>query len=192
MNTYFLKKELREKMRKRRKELTNEEKQQMSDEILRKIISLDEYKKAEILFTYVSLSNEVDTFALIAAALKSGKRVAVPRCVENKPLMEFYFIHGRSELENGSYGVLEPIPKPDRLCTYRKGLCILPGLSFDRAGTRLGYGRGYYDRFLQKYEGDTVGVCFSPILSVMPLPTGRFDVPVNMVVTNKEIIRIKH
>ena len=191
MNIYFLKKELREQMHRRRNMLTTEEKQQMSGEILRKLILLDEYKKSEILFTYVSLSNEVDTFPLIAAALKSGKRVAVPRCIEGKPLIEFYFIHGRSELEQGSYGLLEPSPKPEMLCTYRNGLCVLPGLSFDREGSRLGYGRGYYDRFLQKFEGTTVGLCFSPILSDKQLPTGRFDVPASIIVTDTEIIRTK-
>lgn len=189
MNTYFLKKELREQMRRRRNMLSAEEKQRMSGEILRKLTLLDEYKKAEVLFTYVSLSNEVDTFDLIAAALKSGKRVAVPRCIEGKPLIEFYFIHGRSELEQGSYGLLEPSPKPEMLCKCRKGLCVLPGLSFDREGSRLGYGRGYYDRFLQKFEGDKVGLCFSPILSDKQLPTGKYDVPAGIIVTDNEIIR---
>ncbi len=191
MNAFFKKKELREEMRTRRSALTAGEQQRMSDEILRKLTSLDEYKKAEILFTYVSISNEVDTFGLIAAALKSGKRVAVPRCIEGKPIIKFYFIHGRSELERGSYGLPEPPPRPDRLCTLRKGLCILPGLAFDRAGTRLGYGRGYYDRFLQKFEGVTVGLCFSSILSDRPLPKGRYDVPADILVTDREIIRIK-
>jgi 5-formyltetrahydrofolate cyclo-ligase len=191
MNTYFLKKELRGQMRKRRDELTGEEKQRMSGEILRKIKLLDEYNKAEILFTYVSFSNEVDTFALIAAALKSGKRVAVPRCIAEKPVIEFYFIHGKNELERGNYGILEPRQRFERLCTQHKGLCVLPGLCFDRMGTRLGYGKGYYDRFLQKFEGDTVGVCFSPVLADKPLPTGRFDIPADIVVTDNEVIRVK-
>lgn len=191
MNTYLYKKELRERMLRQRSMLTIEEKRQMGGGILSKILSLDEYKKTEILFTYVSLKDEVDTFALISAALKSGKRVAVPRCIEGKPLMEFFFIHSRSELGRGSYGVLEPDRNPQRLCTCRNGLCILPGLSFDRDGTRLGYGKGYYDRFLQKFDGDTAGVCFSPLLSNRPLPTGRFDVPANIVVTDREIIKIK-
>lgn len=191
MNTYFYKKELRAKIKKRRSMFTEEEKQKMSSEIIKKVMSLDEYKRADVLFTYVSLKNEVDTFPLIFAALKSGKRVAVPRCIEGKPLMEFYFIHGRSDLESGSFGILEPIRKPERLCTIRKGFCVLPGLTFDRKGSRLGYGSGYYDRFLQKFEGLKVGVCFSPLLSEKPLPTGRFDVPADIVVTDKEIIRVQ-
>jgi 5-formyltetrahydrofolate cyclo-ligase len=191
MNTYFFKKELREQMRKRRTMLTGEEKQRMSGEILRRLISLDEYKKTEILLTYASLSNEVDTFSLIAAALKSGKKVAVPRCVEGKPVIEFYFIYSTDDLECGSYGILEPLPKRERLCMCSNGLCVLPGLSFDRLGARLGYGKGYYDRFLQDFKGNTVGLCFSRTLSEMPLPTGRFDISVNIIVTDKETIRTK-
>lgn len=191
MNTYFYKKKLREKIKKRRNMFTEEEKQRMSGEILSKVTSLEEYKRADVLFTYVSLKNEVDTFPLIFSAIKSGKMVAVPRCVEGKPLMEFYFIHGRNDLESGSYGILEPIRNPERLCTDRKGLCILPGLTFDRRGSRLGYGSGYYDRFLQTFEGSKVGVCFSPLISGKPLPTGRFDVPADIVVTDKEIIRVR-
>ena len=155
------------------------------------LVQVDEYKKAEILFTYVSLSDEVDTFELLAWALKAGKRVAVPRCVVGKPLIEFYFIHDRHELEHGSYGLLEPPKKIERLCTCRNGLCVLPGLSFDRSGTRLGYGRGYYDRFLQSFKGSTAGLCFSQVLSDTPLPSGRFDIPADMIVTDKEIIRLK-
>lgn len=191
MNAYFRKKELREQMRKIRSELSIEEKQRMSGEILKKLTSLEEYRSTEILFTYVSIQNEVDTYQLIAAALKSGKRVAVPRCVVGKPLIDFYFIHGRSELEPGSYGLPEPPPRPERLCTVRKGLCVLPGLAFDRRGMRLGYGSGYYDRFLQQFEGTKAGLCFSPILRDRPLPKGRFDVPADIVVTDREIIRVR-
>jgi 5-formyltetrahydrofolate cyclo-ligase len=191
MNTYFIKKDLRYKMKKQRAAIPAEDKQRMSEEIFSNVISLDEYKSSEILFTYVSLKSEADTFPIIAAALKSGKKVAVPRCIEGKNHMEFYFIHGLNDLERGSFGLLEPLPRHENLCTSNTGFCVLPGLAFDRTGSRLGYGCGYYDRFLQKFGGCTAGLCFSPILSDKPLPTGRYDVPANIVVTDKEIIRIK-
>lgn len=166
-----------------------EEKENMSALIRKSLFSLDEYKKARLLFVYVSLKNEVDTYKIIEDALKCGKRVAVPRCIEGRPQIEFYFIHGKGDLALGSYGILEPPPRTERLCTSKTGLCLLPGLAFDRGGMRLGYGKGYYDRFLQKFEGDTVGLCFSGILSEKPLPKGHFDVPADIVVTDKEIIR---
>jgi 5-formyltetrahydrofolate cyclo-ligase len=191
MNAYFLKRELRTQMRNRRAKLTNEQKQQMNGEILRNILSLEAYKNTAILFSYVPLKNEVDTITLIETALKDGKKVAVPRCIEDKPLIEFYYIGDMSELDHGSYGIMEPLSDPEKLCTSLDGFCVLPGLAFDRAGTRLGYGKGYYDRFLQSFNGITAGVCFSTLLSGKPLPTGRFDVPADIVVTDKEIIRVK-
>lgn len=190
MNTYFIKKELRDRMKSRRAAIPIEEKAKMSAQIVSKLLALDEYRQAAMLLTYVPLSSEVNTYPLIEQALADGKRVAVPRCIEGKCHMEFYFIHGVGELEKGSFNLLEPRPRRERLYTHRDGFCVLPGLAFDRSGARLGYGRGYYDRFLQKFEGVTAGVCFSPLLSEKPLPTGRYDVPANIIVTEKEMIRI--
>jgi 5-formyltetrahydrofolate cyclo-ligase len=190
MNTYFIKKDLRDRMKKRRAGIPREEKERMSAEIISKLLALDEYKQATILLTYVPLPSEVNTYPLIEQALADGKRVAVPRCVEGKCHMEFYFIHGVNELEKGSFNLLEPRPRRERLYTGHSGFCALPGLAFDRTGARLGYGCGYYDRFLQKFKGITAGVCFSPLLSDTQLPTGRYDIPANIVLTDREVIRI--
>lgn len=190
MNTYFIKKDLRDRMKKRRADIAHDEKAEMSAAIISSLTELDEYRQARALLTYVPLRTEVDTYPLIEQALKDGKRVAVPRCIEGKSHMEFYFIHGVNELEKGSFSLLEPRPRRERLYTDHIGFCVLPGLAFDRKGTRLGYGSGYYDRFLQKFKGITAGVCFSPLLSEKPLPTGRYDIPANIVVTDKEVIRI--
>ncbi|CDZ24750.1 hypothetical protein CCDG5_1642 [[Clostridium] cellulosi] len=191
MNTYYRKKALRERMKKIRAALSDEERAEKSAKILSNLTKLEEYKNAELVLTYVSLKFEVDTFAFIETAHNDGKRIAVPRCVEGKPNIDFYYINSIEELEKGSYGILEPRINPKKLCTSRKGFCVLPGLAFDRYGTRLGYGKGYYDRFLQTFKGTTVGVCFSDVLSRTPLPRGRFDVPAKIIVTEKEIIRIR-
>jgi 5-formyltetrahydrofolate cyclo-ligase len=190
MNAYFLKKKLRAQMKNLRSEFSAEERQNMNNNILQNILSLDEYKKADTLLSYVSLRNEVDTFCLIKSALASGKKVAVPRCVDGEHIIHFYYINSIDELQVGSYGILEPAPDEKKMFKGNDGLCILPGLSFDRRGTRLGYGGGYYDRFLQKFKGVTAGLCFSPALSKIDLPTGYFDVPVKIIVTDKEIIRV--
>lgn len=191
MNTYYLKKDLRTKIRRKREQISSDERAQMSEAILKNVLSLNEYKKCQTLLCYVSTEMEVDTINIIGSALKDGKKVAVPRCVENLPLIEFYCIKSLSELENGSYGLLEPKAEPQNRYEGNDGLCILPGLAFDKFGGRLGYGKGYYDRFLQNFKGDAFGICFSKILSDSPLPTGRFDIPVKAVVTDKEIIRCR-
>jgi 5-formyltetrahydrofolate cyclo-ligase len=189
MNTYFIKKEMREFLLKKRATITPQEKARMSGAILEKLLSVEEYKNCDTVLTYVSTKKEVDTFPLIAAALQSGKKVAAPRCVEGSPVIEFYYIDSVDELLPGSYGLLEPLALQGKECLQRSGLCILPGLAFDRVGGRLGYGKGYYDRFLQNFRGVTVGVCFSTILSEKPLPMGRFDLPASIVITDREIIR---
>ena len=75
--------------------------------------------------------------------------------------MEFYEIHSLFELQPGTFGVLEPVPENSRLVQEEtEGLCIVPGLSFDAEGYRLGYGKGYYDRFLSRFSGTTAGVCY--------------------------------
>lgn len=191
MNAYYLKKDLRAKIREKRKHMDLVLRTQMNKAILKNILLLPEYKKCSTLLSYVSTEMEVDTFSLINAALKDGKKVVVPRCVEGLPVIEFFYIKSLDELERGSYGLLEPRGDPENKYTGKDGLCILPGLAFDRVGGRLGYGKGYYDRFMQNFKGDTVGVCFSNILTDSPLPTGRFDIPVSTIVTDKEIIRCR-
>jgi 5-formyltetrahydrofolate cyclo-ligase len=189
MNAYFIKKEMREFLHGKRATIAPQDRVRMSDTILEKLLSIEEYKNCDTVLTYVSTDKEVDTFPLIAAALQSGKRVAVPRCVEGRPLIEFYYINSVDELFSGSYGLMEPLASQEKKCLQRNGLCVLPGLAFDRVGGRLGYGKGYYDRFLQNFRGVTVGICFSTILSERPLPMGRFDLPASIVITDKEIIR---
>lgn len=189
MNTYLLKKELRKKARLKRDSICDEKKKEKSAKITHRIVNMQSFQTAETVFCYVPLKNEVDTFEIIKTALKSNKRVAVPRCREGKPLMDFYYIKSLGDLSSGSYGILEPLPLRRNLCKEKEGFCILPGMCFDRFGTRLGYGKGYYDRFLHTFNGVTVGVCFSDMLSVRPLPINFHDVAANFVVTDKEMIK---
>lgn len=191
MNAYYLKKELRTEIREKRNQMSPSLQMQMSEAIIKNILTLAEYINCSTLLSYVSTEMEVDTFKLITVALKNGKKVAVPRCVEGLPIIEFYYIKSLGELVRGSYGLLEPRVNPQNKYAGNYGLCILPGLAFDRTGGRLGYGKGYYDRFMQNFKGDTAGVCFSNVLMDSPLPAGRFDIPVTTVVTDKEIIKCR-
>lgn len=103
--------------------------------------------------------------------------------------MEFYLIKGEEDLEPGMFGVLEPVPERcQKVTDYSGGICIVPGLSFDAGGFRLGYGKGYYDRFLSQFQGVTVGICYSNCTQ-WKLPHGRYDKPVNLLITDKYIRR---
>lgn len=186
-----LKMRLREEYRAKRTALTEEDKDHRDSRIAGRVRSLWQYRDNDWLLIYVSTPIEVDTRRLIEQALADGKRVAVPRCVPDTRNMEFYEITALSELAPGSFGVWEPRPIPERLYTdMNNGLCIIPAFCYDFSGFRLGYGKGYYDRFLAHFEGNMVGICYSDCIR-RRLPHGRFDRPVELIVTEDFIRRTK-
>lgn len=182
-----VKSELRAGFKNKRSGMPESVKLSMDVEIQCRFLTLRQYAECDTLFTYVSKDIEVDTYSLIKAAWANGKRVAVPRCVTNTRQMEFYYIKSLDDLESGAFGVMEPaVDKCELVTDFSTGLCIVPGLSFDAEGFRLGYGKGYYDRFLSKFGGETVGLCYSNCIK-WKLPHGRYDRPVDLIVTDRYI-----
>lgn len=180
---------LREQYKTLRREMPPEIKAQRDRQIAGRVAALWQYKRCRQLLTYVSTPIEVDTLEIIRRALADGKRVAVPRCVPGPRDMEFYWINGVEELEPGTFGVLEPRPDPKRKVTdFSNGLCLVPALCYDWRGYRLGYGKGYYDRFLAGFGGHMIGVCYSDCIR-RKLPHGRFDRPVELLVTDRYLRR---
>ncbi|MDD7429636.1 MAG: 5-formyltetrahydrofolate cyclo-ligase [Oscillospiraceae bacterium] len=180
------KSELRNRFKTIRKEMPPDEKQKCDSAVFRRVISSAEYKRCSLLLTYVSTGIEVDTMAIIGQALADGKMVSVPRCISGTRLMDFYYISSPDDLEPGSFGVLEPRTDICRKTTEFDGaLCIVPGLSFDMKGYRLGYGKGYYDRFLSAHPNMyLLGLCYCRC-TVQELISGRFDKPVDSLATDK-------
>ncbi|MBR5524413.1 MAG: 5-formyltetrahydrofolate cyclo-ligase [Clostridia bacterium] len=184
-----IKTELRQKYRSLRQSMPQEIKVEKDSAIADKVRKLWQYENNNILLVYVSTSIEVDTFRIIRNALDDGKRVAVPRCIPDSRMMEFYYINSTDELAPGMFGVLEPTPNPDNLYNDRDGgLCLVPAFSYDWSGYRLGYGKGYYDRFLSRFCGNIVGICYSDCVQ-RTLPHGRYDRPVELLVTDKYLRR---
>lgn len=189
-NIKEIKQNLRAKFRQIRERMQPARKDCWDAEILARFLSLREYAKTETVFTYVSKEIEVDTEGLIHAALLNHKKVAVPRCVPGTRAMEFYYIHSREDLEPGAFGVLEPVPsRCEKVEEGTGGLCVVPGLAFDAQGYRLGYGKGYYDRFLSAFPGKTVGICYLNCVQ-WNLPHGYYDRPVDILITEKYVRRI--
>lgn len=146
---------LRNKYKEIRRNIKDREKQ--DNIIFNKIINLEEYKKSDLILTYVSLKDEVDTVELIKHSLKIGKRVAVPKC-EGDDIV-FYYISSFEDLKEGNFGILEP--KTNKIITdFNNSICIIPGVAFDKQNNRIGYGRGFYDRFLENYTGVKVGLTY--------------------------------
>lgn len=180
---------LRNKYKQLRREMLPAVKMRHDDSIRRRLQGLYQYKNAKILLTFVSTAIEVDTRTLITEALTEGKQVAVPRCVDGAREMEFYLIRSLDDLEPRTFGVLEPVPERcEMLRGFAGSICIVPGLAFDHAGYRLGYGKGYYDRFLSAYPKAKIGIVYSCCMTHR-LIHGKFDVPVDLLVTEKYLRR---
>lgn len=183
------KKNLRQRYRDYRTRLQPQVKSRLDEDILSRVTRLNQYANTDLLLVYVSTPIEVDTRRLIEVALADGKRVAVPRCVPDTRLMEFYEITSLDQLSPGTFGVLEPDPDTaTRLPEDPGGMCIVPALCYDEYGYRLGYGKGYYDRFLSGYSGITVGICYAACVWGS-LVYGRYDRPVELLVTERYIKR---
>ena len=180
--------EIRELMKKKRSAMTFERILVYSEQILRKLVNLPEYIEADALLCYVSFSSEVDTHFLINKAVSDGKKVYVPK-VFGKESMEFYRINDINELSAGNYGILEPDEtKSEELSMVhgKKYLLILPGVAFDKNFTRLGYGGGYYDRFLAKYVDfniNKVMLAYESEKTEYDLPREEYDIPADVILT---------
>ena len=185
------KRSLREKYKKVRAAITDEERAAKNAAITERFLRLHQYKSCRTLLTYVSIGAEADTFEIIRAALADGKRVAVPKSYSETRQMRFFLINSVSELLPGTYGVPEPDEtRCEQVVDFDRCLCIVPALTYDLQGYRMGYGKGYYDRFLKDFDGYTVGLAFTECLSRY-LPRGRFDAAVDLIVTDKRVIRTR-
>lgn len=181
---------LRKKYRKIREKMNLDVKKSWDKKILKKICILNDYKKSETVLTYISKEIEVDTTELIKKCFSDGKKVAAPVCNKDQRTMQFYYITSEKDLKKGTFGLLEPITSCcEEYVPSDHDLCIVPGFCFDNYGYRLGYGCGYYDRFLQNFNGVTAGVCYSNCI-VKNLPHGKFDQKIDFLVTNYFIRKI--
>lgn len=162
----------------------------LSDDIFSFLINSDLYKNADTVLAYWSVDSEVITHKAIEKALSDKKRVALPKCTDKNGNMEFYYITSLSDLADGMYGIKEPAADIKADAFSSNSLCLVPGLSFDKDGYRLGYGKGYYDRFLSSFEGVSVGLCYD-ICIADALPKDTFDKKVNYIITNTKIYDLR-
>lgn len=160
--------------------------------IARQLRALPAWRGAAVVLTYLSFGSEVETRALVRAGLEAGKLVALPRCEPRVRTMRWYRVDGLDGLERSALGMDEPPEDPGREVLpahVGPAIAIVPGLAFDGRGHRLGYGGGYYDRFLSRFEGVSVGLCReAQLVGVGELPLGAHDLPVDLVVTESRVI----
>lgn len=154
------------------------------------VLALPAYQKARQVLLYLSKGSEVDTWKVFARALAEGKEVYAPRCLDGEGTMGFFQVTSPQELLQGRFGLWEPDPRRCAPWRRREGaLCLVPGIAFDRQGYRLGYGKGYYDRFLAGFSGTAAGLCFRE-LALERLPRGPQDRRVDVLVTEAGVLPI--
>ena len=190
MDTAALEKQrLREERQAAREALSDQERSVLDDRITQKLLATSEYAEATTVLTYVSVSFEVSTRMFIECALRDGKTVAVPRCLPGHCL-EFAAIASLEQLVAAPFNLLEPAKELPALTEDQNNnsICIVPALLVDTKGYRLGYGAGFYDRFLSTYPGKKICLAYQQNLSKTTLPHTAFDVAVDMVITESDVL----
>lgn len=186
------KEKIRHNILSKRNKLSQTDVKSCSRNIFRRLAAIREFKNARTIMFYVSKDNEVATMPIIKYAIKHKKNVCVPNIdIKKRVLHPVSIKNPENDLHRGHFGILEPLFNINKIVSLKKiDLIIIPGIAFDLSGHRLGWGKGYYDRFLEKAkENHKIGLVFD-FQIVKELPKDRHDVPVDIVVTEKMVIKI--
>ena len=167
----------------------------ISKDIIRRLTAHAIWKNADIILSYMPFRGELDIAPLMEKALSEGKKFALPLTVTDasEGVMEFRFVSSERDVKIGRFGICEPLEGCPAVADgdLPRALCIVPGLAFDTDGYRLGYGGGYYDRFLKNFKGISAGLVASELLRPSPLPRDEHDVAVNYVITERQVLFIR-
>ena len=181
------KKQLRSFYKQQRLSMDKSEKAALDERIAERFLHSELYQKCDDLLVYVSFGIEVDTLEIIKQAL-TEKNVYCPRCIAGTNIMEFYRVRSFADLKQGSFGILEPETDSTTLNGFgHNSLCVVPALSYDKHGHRLGFGKGLYDRFLSGFDGVSVGICYEDFLT-QSLPYDSFDICVDHLITESKTV----
>lgn len=185
-NVKEAKNELRKKYKLLRGALSKEEKKALDEAICSQTVSLASFRFADTVLIYAPTGSEIDVLPIACYAIECGKRVAFPRCNATDHTMEFKYVSSLDELYEGEYSIREPAEDAESVTDFSRSICIVPALVFDRAGYRIGYGKGYYDRFLGGYTETKLGLVYSDFI-LDRVPRGRFDRHVDILVCEKGV-----
>ncbi len=180
-----IKNELRKMYKEIRKNVENRnEKNTLINDFL---CNSDCFKNCDTVLFYAALSDEVNLDFSIKYAIDNNKKVALPVCIDNNGKMQYYYIRSLDDVKIGAFGVREP---DVNFCTlvddFTDAICIVPAIAFDKSGYRLGYGKGYYDRFLCNFDGISIGISYDECIT-QKLCVDSFDIPVDYIVTQSGV-----
>ncbi len=174
------KKLLRRSIREQKKKLPESYIDKTSRKLAELFFATEYYKKAKTVYGYLSYNQEVRTLPILERALKDGKRVAVPKVYGNT--MRFIYMKDLTAVENSTMSIPEPVADGP-VAKDKTALVLMPGVAFDRKGNRMGYGGGFYDKFLAREPNHpTVALCYD-FQMVEEIPTDEFDIPVDCVIS---------
>jgi len=178
MDKQALRKEIREKKR----AMTEQQIVDASERLGELFLASDAYKQAKTIYGYLPYNQEVRTVPMLQQALRDGKKVAVPKCYGDE--MRFIYLDDLSKVEKGYCGIPEPIDD-EPIAEDKTALVLMPGLAFDPQGHRMGYGGGFYDKFLeQEPNHPTIALCYD-FQMLEHLETEAHDIPVDTVLWAK-------
>lgn len=175
---------LRAEYKRRRADISAEKKRELDATICAEITSLACFRFADTVLLYSPIGSEIDLTPVAEEAIARGKRVAYPVCNIEDCTLTFRYVKSSADLVSGSYSIGEPSADSEEFGGESNSICIVPALSFDRGGFRIGYGKGYYDRFLKSFGGTAIGAVYSELLSE-ELPRGFYDLAVGVIVTER-------
>lgn len=173
--------------------LTREEREEKSQKIQSIVTGVVEFQKANTIMSFLNFRDEVDTTALAENILESGKRLILPRCAPQGVLIPAEINDLKEDIEPGKWGIREP--KKESLVSVNPeeiDLIIIPGAAFDRQGNRLGYGGGYYDRFLNHLRPEVPKIALAFACQILPeIPLDPYDLSVDALVTEDGVLWFK-
>lgn len=186
------KKAIRKTILNQRDNIETDIKEKWDNEIFLKVINSEAYKNANVIFVFVSFKSEVDTHKIITYALKDSKTICVPKINVSEKEMEIFKIESLGELKEGYYGILEPQENCPSVNSDEIDLILMPGAAFDKQGGRIGYGGGFYDRFLKRMNKKVDKIALAYDFQIIDkVPMEEFDIKINGIVTNNQYIKIQ-
>ncbi|MDN6196361.1 MAG: 5-formyltetrahydrofolate cyclo-ligase [Atopostipes suicloacalis] len=177
------KESLRQLMQEKLAKLSEKERQNISRKMQDELFKLPSFKNAEVIGIYLSFGTEWDTRNIIKNAWDAGKKVVIPKTVPETKAMNFYQINNYSEVKKGHFGLEEPIVEKT-IYTKKENIdfLLVPGLIFSKEGYRIGFGGGYYDRYLADFSNSTLSLVWTKQL-VENLPINKYDIAVDHLLT---------
>lgn len=178
------KKALRALYKEKRRLIDADRKALLDKALCENILRLESFISSDTLLCFYPSFLEPDVLPIASEALKLGKALAFPLCDTATHTMTFRYVSSLDELKTGSYSIPEPPGSNRSYEGEANTLCLVPALTFDHNGYRLGYGGGYYDRFLSGFCGVSLGVVYEELVC-RKLPHGYFDVKADIIITER-------